>query len=111
MSGPRLPPGRPSGERMNKRWLATATLLGVAGCESPRIADVTTTVDSPARANAVSNGPIMVVNVSDDTTAQNETPLAVNPRNPLNLLTGNNDWNYNDGCGVNVSFDGGKKWT
>src|SRR6266850_5012713 len=52
-----------------------------------------------------------VVNVSRDTTAQNETPLAFNPRNPQNLLTGNNDWNYNDGCGVNVSFNGGRTWT
>jgi len=24
------------------------------------------------------------------------------------MITGNNDWNYNDGCGVNASFDGGK---
>ena len=52
-----------------------------------------------------------VVNVTNDTTAQNETPLAVNPLNPQNIITGNNDWNYNDGCGVNASFDGGKKWT
>jgi hypothetical protein len=52
-----------------------------------------------------------VTNVSRDTTAQNETPLAFNPRNPQNLLTGNNDWNNNDGCGMNVSFNGGKTWT
>lgn len=52
-----------------------------------------------------------VVDVSRDTTAQNETPLAVNPANPNNMITGNNDWNFNDGCGVNATFDGGKTWT
>ena len=52
-----------------------------------------------------------VVDVSNDQTSQNETPIAVNPTNPLNLITGANDWNYNDGCAVNASFDGGKSWT
>jgi len=42
------------------------------------------------------------VDVSSDQTSQNETPLAINPLNPQNLITGNNDWNYNDGCGVNT---------
>lgn len=54
---------------------------------------------------------IKVVDVSNDQTAQNETPVAVNPTNPNNLITGANDWNYNDGCAVNASFDGGKSWT
>jgi len=61
-----------------------------------------------------SGGPITVnnvVNVTDDTTAQNETPLAVNPTNSQNIITGNNDWNYNDGCAVSATFDGGKSWT
>src|SRR5712692_9594731 len=52
-----------------------------------------------------------VVDVTGDTTSQNESPLAVNPTNPMNMITGNNDWNYNDGCGMNVTFDGGRTWT
>ena len=61
--------------------------------------------------SAVGAGSALVVNVSRDTTSQNETPIAVNPANPLNMITGANDWNYNDGCAVNATFDGGKTWT
>ncbi len=61
--------------------------------------------------SAMGSGSALVVNVSRDTTSQNETPLAVNPANPQNMITGNNDWNYNDGCGVNATFDGGRTWT
>jgi len=92
---------------------AVAIAAAVVACSDP------VTVDSPrapadARLAQTVGGSITVntvVNVTNDTTAQNETPLAVNPRNAQNLLTGNNDWNYNDGCGVNASFDGGKHWT
>lgn len=52
-----------------------------------------------------------VVDVTNDQTSQNETPLAINPANPQNMITGSNDWNYNDGCGVDATFDGGKTWT
>ena len=61
--------------------------------------------------SAASAQKAQVVDVSNDQTSQNETPLAVNPSNASNLITGANDWNYNDGCAVNASFDGGKSWT
>ena len=49
--------------------------------------------------------------MSRDQLSQNETPIAVNPANPSNMITGANDWNYNDGCAVNATFDGGTTWT
>src|ERR1700757_2286387 len=66
-------------------------------------------VPQPASATGISVGP--VVDVSGDQTAQNETPIAVNPADPSNMITGANDWNYNDGCAVNATFDGGQTWT
>jgi len=51
------------------------------------------------------------VDVSRDQTSQNETPLAINPANAANMITGANDWNYNDGCAVSATSDGGKTWT
>jgi hypothetical protein len=54
---------------------------------------------------------VQSTDVSNDQTAQNETPIAVNPLNASNMIVGANDWNYNDGCAVNATFDGGKTWT
>src|SRR6266568_328974 len=83
-----------------------ASLL-LAACQ-----DVPTITRTPAPSfSTFGAGGAVVVDVSRDTTAQNETPLAFNPANPSNMITGNNDWNYNDGCGVNATSDGGKTWT
>jgi len=94
--------------------LGTLALLaiaaGLSACSGDHITDPRTPrPDAPRFSSAATSA--LVVNVSRDTTAQNETPIAVNPRNQSNLITGNNDWNYNGGCGVNASFDGGKSWT
>jgi hypothetical protein len=61
------------------------------------------------RAVAITVSP--VVDVSNDQLSQNETPIAINPANHLNMITGANDWNYNDGCAVNSTTDGGATWT
>ena len=83
----------------------------LTACSPEGLTDSHATPPSAPAYSSLGSGATLVVNVSNDTTAQNETPLAVNPVNPLNLITGNNDWNYNDGCGVNASLDGGKTWT
>lgn len=86
------------------------SLVSGCGMESAATPATPRAPNVPA-AVASGGGASLVVNVSNDTTAQNETPLAVNPRNPANMITGSNEWNYNDGCGVNATFDGGRTWT
>jgi hypothetical protein len=49
-----------------------------------------------------------VLDVSGDSTAQTETPIAVEGDN---LVIGANDYNLNHGCGVNFSADDGSNWT
>ena len=73
-------------------------------------------VSSPIGASAAAPIGVKVVNVSQstpsgDVLSQNETPIAINPADPNNMITGANDWNFNDGCAVNSSFDGGKTWS
>ena len=94
----------------NRAAVVSLVVLAI-GCSSERPTESRSITPEGTRYSAAGSGQVLVVNVSRDTTAQNETPLAVNPIDPDNLITGNNDWNYNDGCGVNASFDGGKTWT
>lgn len=86
-------------------------LVALVACTSERPTESRMRAPDAAQRSTSAGGQVLVVNVSRDTTAQNETPLAVNPLDSDNLLTGSNDWNYNDGCGVNASFDGGRSWT
>jgi hypothetical protein len=96
---------------LGRRMPIALAALAVAACSSERPTESRAIRPGPAQRSASGGGQVLVVDVSRDTTAQNETPVAVNPLDPDNLITGNNDWNYNDGCGVNASFDGGKTWT
>jgi hypothetical protein len=52
-----------------------------------------------------------VVNASNDHFTNNEITIAHNPTNPLNVITGWNDWNRNEGCGTSRSLDGGQTWS
>jgi hypothetical protein len=90
--------------------LALVATAALTACDRQPVSPDGLAPSSASRAKS-SGGSTLVVNVTNDTTAQNETPIAVNPRNPLNLIVGGNDWNYNDGCAVNASLDGGRSWT
>jgi len=94
--------------RASKLFLTLA--VGLVACDQTQPISTTTAPTTPLSAKSAGSS-AFVVNVSNDTTAQNETPLAVNPLNSQNFITGGNDWNYNDGCSVNATFDGGKSWT
>ncbi len=87
---------------MNRTAIA-GVLCALAACSGDR------TVDASATSAELSSP--KVIDVSRDQLSQNETPLAINPLDPNNLITGANDWNYNDGCAVNASFDGGRSWS
>ncbi len=51
------------------------------------------------------------VNATRDLAPQNETSIALDPANPLNLVGGTNDYRYGDAqAGIAVSFDGGETW-
>ncbi|HEY2064393.1 MAG TPA: sialidase family protein [Gemmatimonadaceae bacterium] len=90
---------------------AALALAALGACDRQPVSPDAALTPAAARSARSSGGSALVVNVTNDTTAQNETPIAVNPLNPLNFVVGGNDWNYNDGCSVNASLDGGKSWT
>src|SRR2546422_2222129 len=87
------------------------TALVLVACSEPPTPPAAPGPPSFAKVRSTTPQVQLVVDVSQDTTAQNETPLAVNPLNPNNWITGANDWNFNDGCAVNATFDGGRTWT
>lgn len=96
------------------RVACAVTLVALVACGEPSTPPPPTAAATAAGVAALkTRSPQVqfVVDVSQDTTAQNETPLAVNPLDANNLLTGANDWNFNDGCAYNVSFDGGRTWS
>ncbi len=92
--------------------LIHASIVGLLGLTAAACSreDRSASAPAPSYASASARS-FLTVDVSNDTTAQNETPIAVNPLNADNFITGANDWNYNDGCAVNASFDGGRTWT
>ncbi|MES2766965.1 MAG: T9SS type A sorting domain-containing protein [Bacteroidota bacterium] len=53
----------------------------------------------------------LVVTESDPLPVQNESSIAVNPKNPLNLISSAVDYRDNSSTWVYVSQDGGKSWT
>lgn len=61
----------------------------------------------PAAATTVGT----VTNASGDLYTNNEITIAHSPANPLNVISGWNDWNRNEGCGVSRSLDGGQTWS
>jgi hypothetical protein len=61
----------------------------------------------PAAATSIGS----IVNASGDDFTNNEITIAHNPTDPLNVITGWNDWNRNEGCGTSRSLDGGQTWS
>src|SRR5437764_7906774 len=97
---------------MRSSVTTTAAVLGIialSACDDS--ASNHPAAPAALRTTQLASSGAFVADVGNDTTAQNETPIAVNPANPQNFIVGANDWNYNDGCAVNATFDGGRTWT
>src|SRR5207244_7267289 len=83
-----------------------ATLvLGLAACAEP---PAPTAPPRPSFATGRRGPAVFVTDVSRAVAPQDETPIAVNPRNTSNILTGANDFNLTDGCACSVRFAGGR---
>jgi hypothetical protein len=55
-----------------------------------------------------------VANITNDGPADNgdnEVDIAINPRNPSNLISAWNDYGPGGSCGIGSSFNGGRTWT
>jgi len=82
--------------------------------ESERSGVVTAGLPRPVGTEAIAH-PIPKppnVDVTQSSAAQNETAIALDPSNPLNLVAGTNDYRTGDAqAGVSYSFDGGVTWT
>src|SRR6266498_2928593 len=76
---------------------------------SPFLAAILLLLVAAQPAAATTIGP--VENASNDLYTNNEITIAHNPTDPLNVITGWNDWNRNEGCGTSRSLDGGHTWS
>lgn len=97
---------------------ATVILISLTAGKSPAFEDTRRSgvVEFARPTRAASGGTVEPgigtnVNVTMNPSAQNETSIAVDPANPLNLVGGANDYRYGDAqAGYAYSLDGGATW-
>ncbi len=92
--------------------LLLAFAAGTAGPdELPRSGVAEVGLPTGSAGPGVASGTATNVNVTMDTRPQNETSIAADPDDPLNLVAGTNDYRYGEvDAGFAYTFDRGQTW-
>src|SRR5690242_6496422 len=91
--------------------ITTSASAGTQGSTRPTLSGASRGTHGVGNPLSIDGKKRLNVNVSNKSGAQSETTVAVNPTNPMDILSASNDLTGSDTTHVYESTDGGKHWS